>query len=86
MERLKRLIGLAPSERSESDLLAFVRTRQALVANVLQAFRTRMEGRVLPAVRAKGPKAKDVSLGELLKEMKELGITLEDLKKVKGAD
>jgi hypothetical protein len=84
MERLRRLIGSAPSERSKDDLLAFVRARQAAVANVLQEFRTRMEGRTTAKVRAQGPKASDANLGELLKQMKESGLTMEDLKRMKG--
>lgn len=92
MEKLKRLIGFAPSEFSWEELLRKIRTRQELVAGVLQEFRNRLEsggasektGKTKAKAKA-SPRAKGEakSLAELLAGMKELGITMEDLKKVK---
>lgn len=88
MERLKRLIGPAPSERSPEELLAFVKERQERVAGVLQEFRSRMEGKAAPATRAKAPKTQKKSqLEELLQLQEQLaarGLTLADL--VKGKE
>jgi len=84
MEKLKRLIGLAPSELSHEDLLRNTQARQDFVAGLLQEFRTRMEGGRSVKGPTKVPRAKGEtsSLAELLAGMKELGITVEDLKKV----
>jgi len=82
MEKLKRLIGLAPSELSPEDLLQKIHLRQALVAGMLQEFRERMTG-----ARGRGePKAKttseSVALRELMAQMKEVGMSMEDLKRI----
>lgn len=82
MEKLKRLIGPAPSEMTPEELLKLVRARQELVAGTLQEFRLRMEG-----ARSKpGPKAKktseNLSLSDVLAQLKEQGMTTEDLRRL----
>ena len=88
MEKLARLIGPAPSEFSWEELLKKIRARQELVAGVLQEFRNRLESGTAPKGKGSGkgkPRAKGEakSLAELMAGMKELGITMEDLKKIK---
>lgn len=85
MEKLKRLIGPAPSELSREDLLRKIQARQDFVAGMLQEFRTRMEGGRSAKGPTKAPRVKGEasSLAELLAGMKKLGLTVEDLKKVK---
>jgi len=90
MEKLARLIGPAPSELSWEELLKKIRTRQELVAGVLQEFRNRLESGTASKGKGSGSgkakprvKGEAKSLAELMAGMKELGITMEDLKKVK---
>jgi len=87
MEKLKRLIGLAPSEMSHEELVNFVKKRQAFVAGMLQEFRDRM-------ARGKGPIKKGrttvtestFELKGFLEQLKELGMTMEEFKRaMKGA-
>lgn len=82
MEKLKRLIGSAPSELSPEELLRKIQVRQTLIAGTLQEFRERMEG---SRARAE-PKAKKVSetldLKKLMEQMKERGLNAEDFRKI----
>lgn len=82
MEKLKRLIGLAPSELSQEDLLQKIKARQELVAGVLQEFRERMSGaRGKPEAQGKAS-VEAVELKDLMAQMKEAGLTMEDLKRI----
>jgi len=87
MEKLKRLIGLAPSEMLHEELVSFVKKRQAFVAGVLQEFRDRMAGGKGPAKKGRITVTEDTSeLKGFLEQLKELGMTMEEFKRaVKGA-
>lgn len=82
MEKLKRLIGPAPSELSPEDLLRKIHLRQELVAGVLQEFRERMSG-ARGKAEAKGKTSSEsVALSELMAQMKEAGLSMEDLRRI----
>lgn len=83
MEKLKRLIGLAPSELSHDELLMKMKARQELVAGCLQEFREKMDGARGPRARALVKKSEEsVALSDLLEQLKEAGMTMEDLKRI----
>ena len=82
MEKLKRLIGPAPSELSPEDLRRKIHLRQELVSGCLQEFRERMSGS-----RGRGagePKASSESaaLSELMAQLKEAGLSMEDFRRI----
>jgi hypothetical protein len=83
MEKLKRLIGPAPSELSPEDLLRKIRARQELVAGCLQEFRERMSG-AKGRVSAAEPKVSSeaLQLKELMAQMKETGLSMEDIRRI----
>jgi len=82
MEKLKRLIGLAPSEMLHEELVSFVKKRQAFVAGVLQEFRDRMAGGKGPAKKGRITVTEDTSeLKGFLEQLKELGMTMEEFKR-----
>lgn len=82
MQKLKRLIGPAPSEMSGEELLRKIKTRQELVASCLAEFRARMNGARGRGAPSPKKTAESVSLKELMGQMKEAGLTMEDLRRV----
>ena len=82
MDKLVRLIGLAPSELSPEDLRRKIHLRQELVSGCLQEFRERMSGS-----RGRGsgePKASSeaVALSELMAQLKEAGLSMEEFRRI----
>jgi hypothetical protein len=87
MEKLKRLIGLAPSELSPEDLRRKIHLRQELVSGCLQEFRERMSGsRGRAGSGTVEPKVKTSSEGaaliELMAQLKEAGMSIEDFRRI----
>jgi len=85
MDNLRLVIGPAPSELSEPELLAKITARQQLVAAQLQAFREHMSTQVVkPAPKLRAAKAKGSSgvgdVGEFMEELKRLGMTMEEFR------
>ena len=82
MQKLVRLIGLAPSELSPGDLLRKIHLRQELVAGVLAEFRERMSG-ARGKSEAKGKTSSEsVALSELMAQLKEAGLSMEEFRRI----
>jgi hypothetical protein len=85
VEKLKRLIGPAPSEMSSEDLRRKIHLRQELVSGCLQEFRERMSGS-RGKTGATEPKVKTSSEGaaltELMAQLKEAGMLMEDFRRI----
>jgi len=82
MEKLKRLIGPAPSELSPADLLRKIHLRQELVAGVLQEFRERMSGARGKAEPKGKVSSESVALSELMVQLKEAGLSMEEFRRI----
>lgn len=85
MQNLRKVIGPAPSELSKEELIAKIRKRQEFVGSLLQRFRE--QAMSPPQRKAKEPKgraqkADGKALGELMKELKEMGMTMEEFKRI----
>ena len=86
MESLKRIIGPAPSELSKEELIAKIRKRQEFVGALLQRFRE--QSMSLPPKKVKelrssrGKASNSAALGDLMRELKEAGISMEEFKKI----
>ena len=84
MESLKRIIGPAPSEMTVDELTAKVRKRQEFVGNLLRLFREQSLSLPPKVAKERKPtrKASSAALGDLLRELKEAGVSLEEFKKI----
>lgn len=82
MEKLKRLIGPAPSELSPEELLRKIQARQNLVASCLQEFRERMDGARGRVSAAPKKSAESIALKDLMAQMKEAGLSMDDLRRI----
>ena len=89
MENLRRIIGPAPSEMSREELVAKIRKRQEFVGSLLQRFREQSAS--LPpraskerqsSRKAGGKAGNSAALGDLMREMKEMGMTMKEFKKI----
>jgi len=81
---LKRILGPAPSEMTMGELVTKIRKRQEFVGSLLQRFREQSVS--LPPKKVKEPRGKakgdSAALGELMKELREAGISLEEFKRI----
>lgn len=82
MEKLKRLIGPAPSELEPEELLKKIRARQELVAGVLAEFRERMNGSRTRSDPKPKVSSESIQLKELMAQMKEAGLDMNDLRRI----
>lgn len=84
MDNLRFVIGPAPSELTEAELLAKITARQQWVGAQLSAFRERMSAPQPKERKATAPRAsKAAALGtvsEMMKELEALGMTVEEFK------
>lgn len=75
MDKLIRIIGLAPNE--DEDYLTRLRKRRAEVVASIQEFRAG------PPKKTRKAKPKKPKIKDLLKVMEGLGVSIEDIKRMK---
>ena len=83
MDNLRLVIGSAPSEMSEEELLRKITLRQGLIGAELAAFREKITGPVVKkktALRVVGKAESSGNVTEFMEELKKLGMSMEEFK------
>lgn len=78
MDKLRRIIGPAPSEQTPEEFRERLRLERRRVAEALESYRTRAQ----PSRGAKKPKVPKIPEA-IQRTLRELGVTLEEYKEIR---